>query len=72
MSRGADVSVVFVDFELHSKLQSGAEVGRRTRAGQARSWHRAAYPGHTDVVNVLLQHGGGCTGEGYRWSNTPP
>lgn len=39
------------------KLQSGAEVDRRTRAGQATSMHRAAYAGHIEVVKVLLQHG---------------
>jgi len=38
-------------------VQNGAQVGRRTRAGQATSLHRAAYAGHTDVVKVLLQHG---------------
>jgi len=38
-------------------LQSGAQVNRRTRAGQATSLHRAAYAGHIEVVKVLLQHG---------------
>lgn len=38
-------------------LQSGAQVDRRTRAGQATSLHRAAYAGHTEVVKALLQHG---------------
>jgi ankyrin repeat protein len=46
-----------VDLEFHLNLQNGAQVGRRTRAGQATSLHQAAYAGHTDVVKVLLQHG---------------
>ena len=46
-----------MDLEFHSNLQNGAQVDRRTRAGQATSLHRAAYAGHTDVVKVLLQHG---------------
>ena len=38
-------------------VQSGAQVDRRTRAGQATSLHRAAYAGHMEAVKVLLQHG---------------